>query len=832
MPSHHRQANRPQAMPRHHRQANRPQVMPSHHRQSNRPQVMPNHHRQANRHRAAPNSRQNTAVFCIFNAKDTREHINLATARYAKEISDLQEAKWTLPVSELQHYSLLMSQLQHHSIPVSELQQHSLLMSQLQHHSIPVSELQHHSLPVSELQHYSLLMSQLQHHSILVSELQHHSLLVSELQHYSLLMSQLQHHSILVSELQHHSLLVSELQHHSLLMSQLQHHSLPVSELQHHSLLVSELQHYSLLMSQLQHHSIPVSELQHHSLLVSELQHHSLPVSELQHHSLLMSQLQHHSIPVSELQHYSLLMSQLQHHSLPASQLHQTLESADQAAAQAEEESGGGCFTIMPVARKPPLKKRVTTCKICAATVDKNHNGLIKTLSEEHINNWNLKLDGVLYALRTKEQTTTKNSPVLHPLWKGSQISLTDPRIARGNRGGEWTIATRFVSADAEMDNKAGECKDRWILTYCCLLVHLNAARKSGPDLAATTTRLQGSALLPNSSGCSTQNQRSNIIPSPRPPLRHDVSARTPPRFVVSARPPLHPDVGARPSPRSDVSVRPSPRSDVSVRPSPRSDVSARPSPRSDVSVGPSPRFVLSCLRISDHSLHIASGRFWEELKKVLNVFKKKQDFIKELEEAAIRPDLVREQEEVLQNAEDGKQREKDGQGEHGQSGLALGILCTDNDGACLKGTNEALSEAGLPPAEKQECVQHNGIYHLKKAYPLDLEVFQGGNATKVSRQKAGREVGNYIVNTCKDALYIAHDHHQDSDEDFYAECEHLRITLVNCIAGDHSSYTSVFECPQHNPEDRTAADIQGGGNLALTQSDRVAPQQLVEYTA
>ncbi|XP_078593186.1 uncharacterized protein LOC144871538 [Branchiostoma floridae x Branchiostoma japonicum] len=29
-----------------------------------------------------------------------------------------------------------------------------------------------------------------------------------------------------------------------------------------------------------------------------------------------------------------------------------------------------------------------------------------------------------------------------------------------------------------QMDNKAGECKNRWILAYCCLLVHLNVVRK------------------------------------------------------------------------------------------------------------------------------------------------------------------------------------------------------------------------------------------------------------------------------------------------------------------------------------------------------------------
>ncbi|CAH1268948.1 DMRT2 [Branchiostoma lanceolatum] len=49
-----------------------------------------------------------------------------------------------------------------------------------------------------------------------------------------------------------------------------------------------------------------------------------------------------------------------------------SFESAEQAAAQAEDESGGGRYTITPAARKTPLKKRLTSCKICAAPVDKN----------------------------------------------------------------------------------------------------------------------------------------------------------------------------------------------------------------------------------------------------------------------------------------------------------------------------------------------------------------------------------------------------------------------------------------------------------------------------
>ncbi|XP_078699179.1 uncharacterized protein LOC144926373 [Branchiostoma floridae x Branchiostoma belcheri] len=42
-----------------------------------------------------PNSRSNTNVFCVFNAKDTRENLHLATSRYAAELKTLQESKWT-----------------------------------------------------------------------------------------------------------------------------------------------------------------------------------------------------------------------------------------------------------------------------------------------------------------------------------------------------------------------------------------------------------------------------------------------------------------------------------------------------------------------------------------------------------------------------------------------------------------------------------------------------------------------------------------------------------------------------------------------------------------
>ncbi|XP_035700061.1 uncharacterized protein LOC118432548 [Branchiostoma floridae] len=42
-----------------------------------------------------PNSKDNTNVFCIFNAKDSRENLTLALQRYTEEIRDLQVSKWT-----------------------------------------------------------------------------------------------------------------------------------------------------------------------------------------------------------------------------------------------------------------------------------------------------------------------------------------------------------------------------------------------------------------------------------------------------------------------------------------------------------------------------------------------------------------------------------------------------------------------------------------------------------------------------------------------------------------------------------------------------------------
>ncbi|XP_078701358.1 uncharacterized protein LOC144927657 [Branchiostoma floridae x Branchiostoma belcheri] len=44
--------------------------------------------------KVSPNSKKNTNVFCIFNAKDSRENLTLATGRYAQEMQELQDLKW------------------------------------------------------------------------------------------------------------------------------------------------------------------------------------------------------------------------------------------------------------------------------------------------------------------------------------------------------------------------------------------------------------------------------------------------------------------------------------------------------------------------------------------------------------------------------------------------------------------------------------------------------------------------------------------------------------------------------------------------------------------
>eukprot|EP00058_Branchiostoma_floridae_P024603 XP_002610093.1 hypothetical protein BRAFLDRAFT_125654 [Branchiostoma floridae] len=165
------------------------------------------------------------------------------------------------------------------------------------------------------------------------------------------------------------------------------------------------------------------------------------------------------------------------------------------------------------------------------------------------------------------------------------------------------------------------------------------------------------------------------------------------------------------------------------------------------------------------------------------------------------------------------------------QSGLQVGISCNDNDGKILDGTNEALREAGLPPAEKQDCVQHNTRNHRNKVFNLCLDVFAGGKNTKKAREEASRRVGHYIVKRCNSALYTARRHHPDSDVDFFRELESLRPTIVNCIAGEHSKCTYEFGCPEYISESRRPApDIPGGGNLALSEDDRYALQNLVDY--
>ncbi|XP_078671099.1 uncharacterized protein LOC144911160 [Branchiostoma floridae x Branchiostoma belcheri] len=51
-----------------------------------------------------PNSKDNTNVFCVFNAKDSRENLNLATSRFSSDIRDLQHSKWKCQDGE--EYSL------------------------------------------------------------------------------------------------------------------------------------------------------------------------------------------------------------------------------------------------------------------------------------------------------------------------------------------------------------------------------------------------------------------------------------------------------------------------------------------------------------------------------------------------------------------------------------------------------------------------------------------------------------------------------------------------------------------------------------------------------
>ncbi|XP_019624491.1 PREDICTED: uncharacterized protein LOC109470151 [Branchiostoma belcheri] len=164
-------------------------------------------------------------------------------------------------------------------------------------------------------------------------------------------------------------------------------------------------------------------------------------------------------------------------------------------------------------------------------------------------------------------------------------------------------------------------------------------------------------------------------------------------------------------------------------------------------------------------------------------------------------------------------------------SGLAAGTHCTDNDSKNIKGVNDALREAGLPPAEKQDCILHHKRNHRARVFPLDLEVFQGGNATQEDRKQRSRRVGHYIVDRCDTALRRVRKLHRDCDTDFFDEVDRcIRPTLLNCIAGDHSECTYETACPEHSLEQHPAPDIPAGGNLALTKGDRDVLQALVDY--
>lgn len=166
--------------------------------------------------------------------------------------------------------------------------------------------------------------------------------------------------------------------------------------------------------------------------------------------------------------------------------------------------------------------------------------------------------------------------------------------------------------------------------------------------------------------------------------------------------------------------------------------------------------------------------------------------------------------------------------------GLEVGIMESDNDAQIIGGTNDALREAGLEPAEKQDCMQHNQRNHSRRTYNLYLEVFEGGNNRKVQRQEASRQVGRYLVKKCTSALYNAGKLHGDNDAGFLDEIEQFRNTLVNCISGEHSSCSlEMATCPEHTPEGRhrrRAPEIPGGGNLALTEADRKALQAFIDY--
>ena len=96
-------------------------------------------------------------------------------------------------------------------------------------------------------------------------------------------------------------------------------------------------------------------------------------------------------------------------------------------------------------------------------------------------------------------------------------------------------------------------------------------------------------------------------------------------------------------------------------------------------------------------------------------------------------------------------------------SGMAVGTLCTDNDGKILKGTNEAMNDAGEPSAEKQDCLQHNKRNHRARVYGIELEVFEGGNNTKQQVKELSRKVGYYLVDRCGSVLYETKKLHPDN---------------------------------------------------------------------
>ncbi|KAI8522078.1 hypothetical protein Bbelb_018320 [Branchiostoma belcheri] len=115
--------------------------------------------------------------------------------------------------------------------------------------------------------------------------------------------------------------------------------------------------------------------------------------------------------------------------------------------------------------------------------------------------------------------------------------------------------------------------------------------------------------------------------------------------------------------------------------------------------------------------------------------------------------------------------------------GLAREGLCADNPKR-----NERLA-----PAEKQDCLQHNTRNHKNRVFRLDLEVFQGENNKKYTRQKESH-IGSYIVETCSNALYNECKRNSDNDEASFKKLEHVRSTLVLCLAGELTLHPGTHE--------------------------------------